>query len=189
MKHFAIIAAMAAIVMGCETWTGEDTNDNGLYLEWTGEKTSKNGLYLDGRCIVRLRSAFNGGAMASEGTSNRCRIYEKDLETGPRWDEVPEVIRLQGFMYRDDEYSSLGQSLLGITVLFPDDSSGLGETLMIPMTQGEYDGRCDKVSAVKVIDYSFLSSGGISVEIDIKLVDGRSLRIHYSGKVSSDGYV
>lgn len=174
MKKFLFLVVLAAISMGCEKWTGEDT--------------SKNGLYLDGKCIVRLRSAFKGGSgLANEGTSNRCRIYEEKLETRPRWDEVPAVIGLQGIKYKDKKYSSIGQSLIGITIWLPEDSFGFGEMLMIPMTQGEYDGRCDKVSAVKVIDYSFLSSGGISVEIDITLVDGRSLRIHYNGTVSWDG--
>ena len=170
-----LLAALALLVIGCEKWTGEDS--------------SKNGLYLDGKRIVTLRSAFSGGAMASDGTSTRCRIYEMEHETGPIWNEVSEVVYLLGYYYSGKEYSSVGQSLRGISVFFPDDSFELGESLLIPMTEGEYEGRCEKVSSVNVIDYSYLSSVEVKVEIEITLVDGRNLRIHYRGKVSSDGYV
>ena len=176
MKRLLFLAALAVSVIGCE--------------KWTGEGSSRNGLYLEGKRIVTLRSAFNGGAMASiDGTSTRCRIYEMEYETDPRWDEVSEVVCLYGYNYRGKEYSSTAQTLQGIDIFFPEDSFGLGESLRIPMTQGEYDGRCEKVSSVNVIDYSYQSSGEVKVEIEVTLTDGRNLRVHYQGQVSRDGYV
>ncbi len=175
MNRLLFLAALAVLVIGCEKWTGEDS--------------SKNGLYLDGKRIVSLRSAFNGGSMAGNGTSTRCRIYEMEYEEGPRWNEVSEVVYLLGYYYSGKEYLSAGQTLSGISVFFPDDSFGLGESLLIPMTQGEYDGRCEKVSSVNVLDYSYLSSGEVKVEIEITLMDGRNLRIHYNGIAKPDGYI
>ena len=159
---------------------------------WEEGDSNKSGIYLDGQQIVSLRSAFVGGAMPSpEMSSNRCHIYEKKYKTGPKWNEVKEVVYIEGVKYSDKEYTSLSQSLERIEITFPSEISGLSGTLVIPMTQGKYNGGCEKVSAVKLLHYVWENGNENKdgeIDIAITLTDGRSLRIYYAGSTLGDDY-
>jgi len=183
MKKFVLIAALATMVMACEKYTSENPESSGIYL--------------NGNCVVSIGSTFMGGAMANptKGVSHRCHMYEKYFEHGPSWDQVASVVTITGFRYAGVTYSEPGQyiDLIGINGTVLDRET----PLVIALEQGEYKGGCDLVSSVRITNYD---SGTVKdqitgdknddgkIDIVISLKDGRTLRIHYRGKIPYDGY-
>ena len=162
-------------------------SDNEGYME---QKPS--GIYLNGELVSSLGSAFCGGAIAdpTKGISFRCQMYKESFTTGPDWGKVPVDIAIDGFEYKNKEYSSLAQGINRLIV-----NSGFG--LLIPLEQGEYKGGCLQVSNVKIINYKMASvkdsktgekNNDAKIDIDITLKDGSSLIIHYRGTTPYDGY-
>ena len=206
MKKYVLLA-LAILFMACDKNTVE-APELGVEPESSVEPQSNDepnssaepnsgGIYLDDICAVPLGSTFMGGGVANplEGTSHRCHIYEKYFEEGPRWNEVASVVTITGFRHTGVTYSEPGQfiDLISINgaVLKADTS------LDIPLEQGKYKGGCDQVSSVKITNYD---SGTVKdrvtgeknndgkIDIEISLKDGRTLRIHYLGKIPYDGY-
>ena len=184
MKKLVLLTMLATLVMSCEKYTSN------------GHKSS--GIYLDRECIVSIGSAFMGGAMSdiTKGTSHRCHMYEQDFEYGPNWNKVASAVSIVGFRISGVTYSAPGQYIDGISI--NKDVLNLDSNLYIPLEQGEYKGGCEQVSAVRITNYD---SGTVKnqitgeknddgkIDIAISLTDGRTLRIHYRGKISFDGYV
>ena len=165
----------------------ESRGDSEGYME---QKPS--GIYLNGELVSSLGSAFCGGAIAdpSKGSSFRCQIYKESFTTGPDWGKVPVDIAIDGFIYKNKEYSSLAEGINRIRV-----NGGFG--LSIPLGQGEYKGGCLQVSNVKIVYYKMASvkdsqtgenNNDAKIDIDITLKDGSSLIIHYRGTTPHDGY-
>ena len=166
-------------------------------VQYTSDEPSSSGIYLGGKCIVSIGSAFMGGGTANpdEGSSHRCQMYEQYFEYGPSWDQVASVVGISGFKYTGVTYSEPGQFIdfIGISgaVL------GLDTPLAIPLEQGKYKGGCDLVSSVRITNYDAgtvknqitgdMNDDG-KIDIAISLKDGRTLRIHYRGKILYDGY-
>ena len=165
--------------------------------KYTSDEPSSSGVYLDGKCIVSIGSTFMGGAVANptKGSSHRCHMYEKYFEHGPSWDQVASLVTITGFRYTGVTYSEPGQFIdfIGISraVL------NLDTPLSIPLEQGEYKGGCDLVSSVRITNYDNgtvknQTTGDMNddgkIDIEISLTDGRTLRIHYRGKILYDGY-
>lgn len=177
MKKIILLAALAAIVMACEKYTSENPKSSGIYL--------------NEKCVISIGSTFMGGGADPSigiGISHRCHMYEKDYEYGPRWDEATSIITIVGFRYTGETYSAPGQFINGITIY--KDVLNLDSHLYIPLEQGEYKGGCEQVSAVRITNYD---SGTVKnddgkIDIAISLSDGRTLRIHYRGKIPHDGY-
>ncbi len=183
MKRVLLLAALAAMVMACE--------------KYTSDKPESSGVYLDGKCIVSIGSTFMGGAVSNptKGSSHRCHMYEKYFEHGPDWFQVASLVTITGFRYTGVTYSEPGQFIdfIGISESVLD----LDTRLLIPLEQGEYKGGCDLVSSVRITNYD---SGTVKdqipgdknddgkIDIVISLKDGRTLRIHYRGKIPYDGY-
>jgi hypothetical protein len=169
--------------VGCEKYTSDEPSSSGVYL---GEKR-----------IVSIGSTFMGGGIADPtiGSSHRCHMYEQYLERGPSWDKVASVVTITGFRYTGVTYSEPGQSINCIFI------SGavldLDSPLAIPLEQGKYKGGCDLVSSVRITNYDRgtvknqvtgdMNDDG-KIDIVISLTDGRTLRIHYRGKIPYDGY-
>ena len=183
MKRIVLLAALAALVMGCEKYTSDELESSGIYL--------------NGKCVVPIGSTFMGGGIAnpSKGSSHRCHMYEKYYEYGPNWDKVTSVVTIVGFRYTGIIYSAPGQYIDGIGI--DKDVLNLDTHLYIPLEQGKYKGGCEQVSAVWITNYD---NGTVKdkitgeknddgkIDIAISLTDGRTLRIHYRGKVPYDGY-
>ena len=165
--------------------------------KYTCDEPSSSGVYLDGKCIVPIGSTFMGGGTANplKGSSHRCHMYEKYFEHGPSWDQVASVVTITGFRYTDVTYSEPGQyiDLIGINGTVLDRET----PLVIALEQGEYKGGCDLVSSVRITNYDMgtvknqitgdMNDDG-KIDIVISLTDGRTLRIHYRGKILYDGY-
>ena len=73
----------------------------------------------------------------------------------------------------------------------------LDAPLVIPLEQGVYQGGCEQVSAVRIQNYDAgtvknSTTGAMNddgkIDMAISLTDGRTLRIHYRGKIPYDGY-
>ena len=184
MKKYVLLTVLATMVMACEKYTSDTQESSGIYL--------------NGKCIVPIGSAFMGGAIAdpSKGSSHRCNMYENDYESGPRWDEVASLVTIMGFRYTGETYLAPGQFIDGIGI--NKDVLGLDTHLSILLEQGKYKGGCELVSAVKITNYDSgtvkdLNTGEKNddgkIDIAISLTDGRTLRIHYRGKIRYDGYV
>ena len=183
MKKLVFLAVIAAMVMACE--------------QFSSDALKSSGIYLNGERIVSIGSAFMGGSIVdiSKGTSHRCQMYEKNFAYGPNWNEVASIVFIVGFRYTGVTYSAPGQFIDGIGI--SKDVLNLDTHLYIPLEQGEYKGGCEQVSAVRITNYD---SGTVKnqttgemnddgrIDIAISLSDGRTLRIHYRGKVPYDGY-
>ena len=165
--------------------------------KYTSDEPSSSGVYLDGKCIVSIGSTFMGGAIANptKGSSHRCHMYEKYFEHGPSWDQVASVVTITGFRYAGVTYSEPGQFIDKIVI----DGSILKQDapLLIPLEQGEYQGGCEQVSSVRIQNYTAgtvknSTTGAMNddgkIDIEISLTDGRTLSIHYRGKIPYDGY-
>ena len=174
--------------------------DNSLVTLWlAGQHDETSGLYLDGECLVPIGSSFMGGGVADpgRGSFHRCSLYEKTFISGPDMNKVKSVVSFGGFRYMAVEYKAPGQYLESIVINLPDDVTEHGASLEIPLKQGTYDGGCDEVSSVKILDYSEGTINDITktwdadgkIDIVITLKDGRSLRIFYQGRIPYDGYV
>lgn len=192
MKRIVILAALAALVMACEK-SPIDGDD----FELTVTETSDGGIYLDKECVISIGSSFVGGGTAdpTKGSSHRCRMYEKVYESGPRWNEVSAVVAIEGFRYTGVTYSYPGQLIDRIEI--SKDVLNMDTNLSIPLDQGEYKGGCELVSSVKITNYDFGTVKDLrgnknddgKIDIVISLTDGRSLQIHYRGRIPLDGYV
>ena len=77
-----------------------------------------------------------------------------------------------------------------------DQTLGYGDSLIIPMNQGKYEGGCDLVKDVKINSYSFSSyqedlytiNDDGKIDIRILLKDGTIISILFAGKTPFDGY-
>ena len=187
---FTMLFMLIALLMAsCEKADTTAVDENMIAGEEVVEGTN-GGIYLDGNLIIPLRSAFVGGAFPTPYVnSNRCHIYEKKFKTGPLWNEVKETAYITGVKYSEKEYSSMRQSIERIEITVPAGVSGLSGTLAIPLTQGQYNRGCEKVSAVKFHNYDFALDKEGKIDIEITLTDGRSLRIYYAGATPYDGYI
>ena len=183
MKKIVLLSALAALVLGCEKYTSNEHESSGIYL--------------NGKRVASIGSTFMGGGIAnpSKGSSHRCHMYEKDYEHGPNWDVVTSVVTMVGFRYTGVTYSAPGQFIDWIGI--DKDVLNLDSPLSIPLEQGAYKGGCELVSAVRITNYDRGSvknqeTGAMNddgkIDIAISLTDGRTLRIHYRGKVPYDGY-
>ena len=165
--------------------------------KYTSDEPSSSGVYLGEKCIVSIGSTFMGGSVAnpSKGSSHRCQMYEQYFEHGPSWDEVASVVGISGFQYTGVTYSEPGQFIdfIGISGAVLD----LDTPLRIPLEQGKYKGGCDLVSSVSITNYDGSTvknqvTGEMNddgkIDIVVSLKDGRTLRIHYRGKIPYDGY-
>lgn len=192
MKQFVILAALVALVMACETSpTCKDEPEVNV------TETSNGGIYLDEECVITIGSTFVGGGTSNPtiGGSHRCHMYEKVFESCPNWKEVPSLVTIEGFMYTDVTYSTPGQFVNSIVI--SKDVLNLDTNLSIPLDQGEYKNGCVFVSSVKITNYDFWTikdktTGEMNddgkIDIIISLKDGRSLHIHFWGKIPYDGY-
>jgi hypothetical protein len=183
MKRILFLAALAVMVMACD--------------KYTSDKPESSGVYLNRECVVPLGSTFWGGAIAqpSKGSSHRCHMYEYGYETGPRWDLATSVVTIFGFRHNGITYSEPGQFIDTIVI----DGSVLKQDapLVIPLEQGVYQGGCEQVSAVSIQNYDggtvkdrmtgAMNDDG-KINMAISLTDGRTLRIHYRGRIPYDGY-
>ena len=122
-------------------------------------------------------------------------MYEKDFSSGPNWDEVSPVVAIMGSWHNDLLYPEPGQIIQ--TIWITHEVLNLDEPLLIPLELGEYKGGCERVSSVNITNYSAgtikdtvtgeMNADG-KIDILVSLTDGRSLRIHYRGKIPYDGY-
>ena len=183
MKRVLFLAALAVLVMACE--------------KYTSDKLESSGVYLNGECVVPLGSTFWGGGIAqpSKGSSHRCHMYEYGYETGPLWSEATSVVTILGFRHKGTTYSKPGQFI--DTIVIDGSVLKLDAPLLIPLEQGVYQGGCDLVSAVRIQNYDggtvkdrmtgVMNDDG-KIDIAISLTDGRTLRVHYRGRIPYDGY-
>ena len=183
MKRILFLAALATMVMACE--------------KYTSDKPESSGVYLNGRRVVPIGSTFMGGGVAepSKGSSHRCHMYEYGYEKGPLREEATSVVTILGFRHTGITYSKPGQFIDMIVI----DGSvlKLDAPLVIPLEQGVYQGGCEQVSAVRIQNYDAgtvknSTTGAMNddgkIDMAISLTDGRTLRIHYRGKIPYDGY-
>lgn len=181
MKRILFLAALAVLVMACE--------------KYTSDKHESSGVYLNGRCVVPIGSTFMGGGVAqpSKGSSHRCHMYEYGYEKGPLWEEA--IVTILGFRHTGITYSKPGQFIDMIVI----DGSvlKLDAPLVIPLEQGVYQGGCEQVSSVRIQNYTSgtvknITTGAMNddgkIDMAISLTDGRTLRIHYRGRIPYDGY-
>lgn len=171
MKRFLLALLALSLFLGC--------NDI--------QPTGKYGIFVNDLLETELKSAFVGGAVAdpSIGSSHRLHIYEKNYSSGPRWNEVKEVVHITGFRYTGTDYPNLGACISSITVNGP---SSIG-TLAIPLNQGKYEGGNELVSSVKIANYSFGSQDEkAQIDIRITLKDNQTIGILYSGPAHYDNY-
>ena len=183
MKKLVLFAALAVIVTSCERYMSDGHGSSGVYL--------------NGERIFSIGSTFMGGAISnpSLGSSHRCNMYEKNYNSGPNWNEVSPIVFIRGFRYSGVTYSALGEIIE--TIWISKDVLNQDSPLVISLEQGKYKGGCDTVSSVKITNYSAgtiknsvtgeMNADG-KIDILITLTDGRSLRIHYRGKIPYDGY-
>ena len=165
--------------------------------KYTSDEPASSGVYLGGKRVVSIGSTFMGGGIASPllGSSHLCQMYEQYFEQGQSWNQVASVVTITGFRYTDVTYSEPGQYLDFISI------SGavldLDTSLVILLNQGEYKGGCELVSSVRITNYDVGTiknqktgerNDDGKIDIEISLTDGRTLRIHYRGKILNDGY-
>lgn len=179
------------LLVGCEKI---HSGDDPVSLS---DEPASSGIYVGGECIVPIGSTFMGGGVAdpNKGSSHRCHMYEQYFAQGPSWDEVASVVGISGFRYTGVTYSEPGQFIdyIGISGAI----LSLDAPLRIPLEQGKYKGGCEQVSSVKITNYNpgtvkdritgDMNDDG-KIDIAISLKDGRTLRIHYRGKIPYDGY-
>ena len=183
MKRILFLAALAVMVMACDKYTSDNPESSGVYL--------------NGRRVVPIGSTFMGGGVAepSKGSSHRCHMYEYGYEKGPMWEEATSIVTIFGFRHNGITYSEPGQFIDMIVI----DGSvlKLDAPLVIPLEQGVYQGGCEQVSAVRIQNYTAgtvknSTTGAMNddgkIDMAISLTDGRTLRIHYRGRIPYDGY-
>lgn len=191
IRRVLMLLSSLFLLVGCDKYTGDDEPAS------SSDELAMSGVYLDGKCIVPIGSTFMGGGVAdpNKGSSHRCHMYEQYFAQGPSWDEVASVVAISGFRYTGVTYSEPGQFIdyIGISGAI----LSLDAPLRIPLEQGKYKGGCEQVSSVKITNFNLgtvkdLITGDMNddgkIDIVISLKDGRTLRIHYRGKVLYDGY-
>jgi hypothetical protein len=111
------------------------------------------------------------------------------------WEEATSIVTIFGFRHNGITYSKPGQFIDTIVI----DGSVLKQDapMLIPLEQGLYQGGCERVSSVRIQNYTAgtvkdrmtgkMNDDG-KIDIAISLTDGRTLRIHYRGKIPYDGY-
>ena len=172
MKRLVILAALATMVMACE--------------KYTSDRPASSGIYLDGKCIVSIGSTTmgSGEAASGKGDNHRCRMFEKDPG-----DKLGLLVEFIGFRYADETYTSSEQCLERIIVC---ELAGFGAPLHIPLEQGVYTGGSELVSSVNIMNYDYgtpnyetfsQNNDDGKIDIIITLTDGRTLRIHYRGRI------
>lgn len=183
MKRILFLAALAVMVMACDKYTSDNPESSGVYL--------------NGRRVVPIGSTFMGGGVAepSKGSSHRCHMYEYGYEKGPMWEEATSIVTIFGFRHNGITYSEPGQFIDTIVI----DGSVLKQDapMLIPLEQGLYQGGCERVSSVRIQNYTAgtvkdrmtgkMNDDG-KIDIAISLTDGRMLRVHYRGRIPYDGY-
>ena len=153
----------------------------------------------DGTYVFPIGSVFVGGAIAepSKGSSHRCHFYTEKFTEGPNWDDVPCLVYIGGFRWKDVEYTKPGQYIDYIVLNFPNEIPGLGTLIRIPMEQGKYNGGNELIKNVKINSYQFASfvdySGAQNKDADIDIVitttAGDKLSLVFKNDVTPyDGY-
>lgn len=161
------------------------------------EVKTKNKLAIGNKESYPIGSVFVGGGIAdpSKGASHRCHFYMEPFTEGPNWDQVNPIVFIRGFWHNGTDYKAPGQCIdfIGIAM---DQTLGYGDSLIIPMNQGKYEGGCDLVKDVKINSYSFSSyqedlytiNDDGKIDIRILLKDGTKISILFAGKTPYDGY-
>lgn len=191
MRRVLMVFSGLLLLVGCDKYAGSDE------LASISDGPASSGIYVGGKCVVPIGSTFMGGGVAdpNKGSSHRCQMYEQYFAQGPSWDEVASVVAISGFRYTGVTYSEPGQFIdyigIGGAIL------SLDAPLRIPLEQGKYKGGCEQVSSVKITNYNpgtvknritgDMNDDG-KIDIVISLKDGRTLLIHYRGKILYDGY-
>ena len=126
MKRIILLAALAALVMGCE--------------KYASDKPESSGIYLDGERVVSIGSVYWGSHNDdSRGRTFHFELYEDGFESGaypPRFS--PCVAAVYGLRETGVSYSAHGY----LDHLYIPDIANLGTGLTIPLLQGEYKGGC-----------------------------------------------
>lgn len=191
MRRVLMVFSGLLLLVGCDKYAGSDE------LASISDGPASSGIYVGGKCVVPIGSTFMGGGVAdpNKGSSHRCQMYEQYFAQGPSWDEVASVVAISGFRYTGVTYSEPGQFIdyIGISGAI----LSLDAPLRIPLEQGKYKGGCEQVSSVKITNYNpgtvknritgDMNDDG-KIDIVISLKDGRTLLIHYRGKILYDGY-
>ena len=161
------------------------------------EVRTKNKLAIGNKKSYPIGSVFAGGGVAdpSKGASHRCHFYKEPFTEGPNWDQVNPIVSIRGFWHKGTDYKAPGQCIdfIGLAM---DQTLGYGDSLIIPMNQGKYEGGCDLVKDVKINSYSFSSyqedlytiNDDGKIDIRILLKDGTKISILFAGKTPFDGY-
>ena len=180
------IVFLAVLLTGCMTGCNKFGSDpENKYKNSLTVKTVKSGMATradngmvskDGTYIFPVGSVFVGGAIAdpNRGSSHRCHFYTEKFTEGPNWDDVPCLVYIGGFRWKDVEYTKPGQYVDLIVLNFPNEIPGLGTLIQIPMEQGKYNGGNDLVKDVTINSYKFASyadhSGTQNKDADIDIV-------------------
>ena len=180
MKRIILLAALAALVMGCE--------------KYASDKPESSGFYLDGERVVSIGSAYWGSHNDdSRGRTFHFELYEDGFESGaypPRFS--PCVAAVYGLRETGVSYSAHGY----LDHLYIPDIANLGTGLTIPLLQGEYKGGCVYVSSVKFKNFCSVDAMDEvtdemiegKIDIIISLKDGRTIRVHYRGPIMHQQY-
>lgn len=160
------------------------------------EEHTRNKVAVGAVQALPIGSVFVGGAVADPkiGSSHRCHFYSEVFTEGPNWDDVPEIISIEGFRHKGTEYTAPGQYIDVIVIRMS--SLGYGDYLRIPMNQGKYEGGCEIVSDVKINSYKFSSyqsdhytlNDDARIDIRILMNDGTEIAILFAGKTPHDRY-
>lgn len=166
-----LLVALAATVMACE--------------KFSSDKPDSSGIYLDGKCVIAIDrvSVVNDNIHPSIGSIYRYRMFEKDPG-----DKLGLLVDIIGFYAPGETWSSPGHDFERLVIC---DVAGFGAPLHIPLEHGEYRGGCENVSSVTITNFDLgtynefpgtINKDG-KIDIAVALSDGRTLRIHYRGKI------
>lgn len=199
MKYsIAFFAALLLVCLtGCESHNFEEEDvsyPNALIIKPAKpSRVDASLLTKEGTVLYPIGSAFGGGGVyPPDWESHRYRFYRERYSESPDWLEVEPIIAIDDTEYYGISYTEVGQRIDRIYLSGLDESLGLGSSLLIPMSQGKYEGENGLIKEVQIKSYELpsITDNKANIHIVITSMAGDIIIIHFANAVIlNDGYV
>lgn len=170
-----IVSLMAGCcLVGCQKEPIE-SNENAVIIKPANtSQVNKSLLTKKGTIEYPIGTVFMGGNISDPriGSSYECYFYRDKLTTEPE-DYESLIVSIHGFRHYGVDYTFPGQEVDLITISGIEESLGLGKYLIIPLSQGIYEGGNEMIKDVQIISLKGSTSdthGTLNKDADINIV-------------------
>lgn len=171
-KLLLVVSLMAGCcLVGCQKEPIE-SNENAVIIKPANtSQIDKSLLTKEGTIAYPILSAILGGGVINprEGSTYFCQVGCDKLTE----EDESLIVYIQGFRHYGVDYTFPGQQVDMITISGLEESLGLGKNLIIPLSQGIYEGGNEMIKDVQIISLkgSTIDAHGTSnKDADINIV-------------------